>query len=118
MVLKSNTAGYVTRALKQKLQRSAHPLKQQLILCLKEYNDTEHPSREWVKVIDRGGLTHVDDITYMFFSAMEVALCKELEKTSQLSSLPQIVPVIEIALFIGKWCQPTGKLRMGRHFYY
>ena len=59
--------------------------------------DTEHPSRKWVNAIDRGGLKHVSDITYMFFSAMEVALRKELSKrkTSQLSSLTQIAPVIE-----------------------
>ena len=43
------TAGYVTRALTQKIQRSAHPLKQELILCLNELTkdevdmDTEHP---------------------------------------------------------------------------
>ena len=56
------TCGYVTRALIKKLKRSAHPLKEEMVCCLVELNepeeDTEHGSEDWIKRIDRGGLTH------------------------------------------------------------
>ena len=132
-------AGHITRALTRKIGRSAHPLKQQLILCLNELTenemdmdaDSDHPSREWVNAVDRGGLKHVSNVTYMFFSAMEVSLRKELckKKTSQLSSLTEIVPVIENdddtafywAMVSANWemdeDQPTGKWMKGRHCY-
>ena len=68
------TAGYVTRALTRKIRRSAHRLKQQLILCLNELTEdevdmnTEHPSRKWVNAIDRGGLKHVSNNIHVLLS--------------------------------------------------
>lgn len=96
------TAGYIIQALCKKIQRSAHPLKPQLILCLTELTecdgtDSEHPSEEWLIAINRGGLKHVNDITYMFFSAMELALRRELnsKKRCELPDLTQFIPVVE-----------------------
>lgn len=60
------TAGYVPRALKKKLSRSAHPLKERLICCLTDmmqgYNEDsdDDESRDWIEMIYRGGLTYVN----------------------------------------------------------
>ena len=87
------TAGYVIRALTTKIERSGNPLEKELILCLAEltenHGDTEHSSEEWLNTIDRGGLKHVSDITYMLFVAMEVSLCKHINSTPA-SALPEL----------------------------
>ena len=75
-------AGYVPKALQKKLLRSAHPLKQQLLLCLYDLiNDGEDEADttcEWMEQIDRGGLTHVNNATYNVFLAMEVELRRQI----------------------------------------
>ena len=72
------TAGYVLRAIQRKINRSSHPLKEELALCLEELreqsNEFSHVSEEWLQAIDRGGLVHVNDMTYMLFTALEQAL--------------------------------------------
>ena len=54
-------AGYVPRALRKKLKKSAKPVKDQLLLCLFDLLDEGDEShahcQEWVDVVDRGGLT-------------------------------------------------------------
>ena len=84
-------AGHVLRALETKTNRSSHPLKDELTLCLKELkdesNDVRHASEDWLHDIDRGGLVHVSDMTYMLFTAMEQALrpcLGNMERTSVL----------------------------------
>ena len=71
-------AGYVIRSLTKKVDRSSHPLKTRLALCLQELgeedSDGEHPSEDWLKNVDRGGLKHVNDATYLLFTAMEETL--------------------------------------------
>ena len=60
------TAGYVIRALRRKIERSAHTLMEELILCLVEMEQNEgaeHESEGWTNAIDRGGLKHVSDMT-------------------------------------------------------
>ena len=60
-------AGYIPRALRRKLERSSHHLKEELILCLEELvmerdlHEEEDLSVHWTKLIDRGGLKHVSD---------------------------------------------------------
>ena len=58
-------AGYIPRALRKKIQKSAEPLKDQLILCLLDLLDDgeeEHvESHEWIVNIDRGGLCHINN---------------------------------------------------------
>ena len=70
-------AGYVPRALHKKLQRSAHPLRVELQLCLSDLvgeEDDDDDSQDWVRAIDRGGLKHVHSMTYHLFVAMELKL--------------------------------------------
>ena len=71
--------GYVPRKLIARLQKSGHPLKENLIECLETLTDTsmeinEDVSEDWMNTVDRGGLIHVTDQTYRFFVAMEVAV--------------------------------------------
>ena len=53
-------AGYVCRNLWKKLERSSHPLKEELILSimdlLEDNDDEEGSSETWLNSIDRGGL--------------------------------------------------------------
>ena len=65
-------AGYVCRHLRKKIERGSHELKEELILCLtalvKDRNSEEcGTDEEWTKLMDRGGLWHVNEITYAFF---------------------------------------------------
>lgn len=66
------TGGYVIRSLAKKIDCSSHPLKRELALCLEELGeesgDVDHPSEDWLKAVDRGGLRHVNDATYLLFT--------------------------------------------------
>lgn len=70
------------RALKKALSKSAHPLKKDLQLCLLDLLDDgdeeNSESKDWIELIDRGGLTHINDITFQVFQAMEHELRKHL----------------------------------------
>ena len=75
-------AGYVPRALKQKLSKSAHPLKEYLQLCildlLDDGDEETSGSQDWVDLIDCGGLTRVNNTTFEVFLAMECELRRHL----------------------------------------
>ena len=75
-------AGYVPRILKKKLLKSAHPLKEDLQLCLLDLLDDgdedSNESQDWVELINRGGLTRVNNNTFEVFVAMEYALRRHL----------------------------------------
>lgn len=75
-------AGYVPRAVGKKLKKSTDPQKARLWLCLLDLlddGDEEHTdSEDWVELIDRGGLTRINDVTFQVFLAMEVELRKHL----------------------------------------
>ena len=75
-------AGYVPRALCKKLRKSANPLKEQLLLCLLDLLDdgdeVHSDTEEWLDLIDRGGLTRVNDVAFQAFLAMELELRKHL----------------------------------------
>ena len=77
------------RALGKRLRKSAHPLKDKLTLCLLDLLDDgkeEHDSScNW---IDRGGLTHVNNVTYNAFLSMELVLRKHL--TEQLPNFREV----------------------------
>ena len=77
-------AGYVPRALRGKLRKSANPLKDELTLCLLDLlddGDEEHDgSCNWIQMIDRGGLTHVNNVTYNAFLSMELELRRHLTR--------------------------------------
>ena len=76
-------AGYIPRALRKKLQKSAEPLKDQLILCLLDLLDDgkdEHvESHEWIDNIDRGGLCHINNTCYLLFQAMELEIRRHIQ---------------------------------------
>ena len=87
---------------------SSHPLKVELALSLEELkeegNDLTHSSEEWLQAIDRGGLVHVNDMTYMLFTALEQALrpCLEsMENNSELNikEVSKVIQTDENVLF-------------------
>ena len=39
---------------------------------------TEHSSEDWTLAVDRGGLRHIDDMTFMLFVSMELELRRHL----------------------------------------
>ena len=56
-----NAAGYVPQHLKKRLTKSAHPMKNELTLCLldllqDEEEDNIYHLADWVDAVDRGGL--------------------------------------------------------------
>ena len=70
-------AGYVPRALRKKLKQSANPRKGQLLLCVMDKRDEEHgESEEWLDLVDRGGMTRVNESTFL---AMETELRHHLK---------------------------------------
>ena len=85
-------AGWVARALRKKLKRSAHPLKDDLFLCiadlLDDKDDSTQESNEWVEAVDRGGLTRVNNITFELFWTMEKTL-RDIVSTSPVSRIPE-----------------------------
>lgn len=80
-------AGYVPRALRKKLAKSAHPLKDQLILCLLDLTDDADDERDdshcWFDAVNRGGLTSVNNMTYQVFLSMEHEILTHLHVTKQ-----------------------------------
>ena len=76
-------AGYIPRALSKKLKKSAHPLKDQLQLCLLDLLDDGDEeggtAEEWLNLIDRGSLKHINESTFQVMVAMELELRKHLQ---------------------------------------
>lgn len=75
-------AGYIIQALQQKIERSAHLLVEELVLCLVEVEEkevAEHESETWTNMIDRGRLKHVSNMMCMLFLSMELELWQQLD---------------------------------------
>ena len=69
------TAGYVVKAVLKKLKRSTNPMKKELCRYAMELNTndgSEQESEDWTALVDRGGLTHIGDMTYGVFHSMEL----------------------------------------------
>lgn len=68
-------SGYIPRLLRKRLQKSTHKLREDLKLCifdlLDDGDEVEDSSKDWLKSIDRGGLTRVNNATYDVFFAIE-----------------------------------------------
>ena len=83
-------AGYVCRQLKKKIERSRHPLKEELILCLMsltkggQFTEANGTDEEWLNAIDRGGLWHIRENTYSLFCALEVQIQTQLKSLSRI----------------------------------
>jgi hypothetical protein len=69
------TAGYVIRKIRYKLEHITDISKEEMIYCIMDMAgdewDEERGTEDWTNLIDRGGLWHVNDLTYDFFYAME-----------------------------------------------
>ena len=71
-------AGHICRKIRIKLEKSTINGKDEMISCLMSFardeDDAYYDLREsevWVNAVDRGGLCHVSDITFMFFMVVE-----------------------------------------------
>ena len=77
-------------SIKEKLAKSAHPLKDDLQLCLCDLLDDgdeeSDESKEWLEIVNRGGLTRVNNSTFELFVVME----KQLRKLIQASRTPSL----------------------------
>ena len=84
-------AGYVCRKVRKNIEVSSRSNKQQLLSCVEGLlgDDNDASSADWVDVVDRGGLLHIKEGTYMYmlFYAMEEEVREHfhLRKISQLA---------------------------------
>ena len=98
------TAGYIPRALKKKIDRSSHPLKKELLLCLLDLSEEfgiEGESCEWINSIDRGGLNHVCESMYWFTASMELEV-KQYLSTSVSACTPSLKSTLQDAVKINE----------------
>ena len=83
-------SGYIPRALKKKkLSGSAHPLTQELIehldeLVVPDPNEdiSGDASTDWINLIERGGLIHVNEMMYQMMKQMEIIVRPYLKSES------------------------------------
>ena len=73
--------------------------KKEIVTCLQEMTDgadeSEHDSTEWIKAVDRGGLIHINDVTFSVFMEIEMVVRRQLEsKRAQDQDLNGLVGVI------------------------
>ena len=87
-------AGYIPWALKKKLSKSRHPLKEDIQLCildlLDDGDDDENDSQDWLQLIDQGGLTCVNNTTFEMFVALEYELRQHIRQ-GQMPNLEHII---------------------------
>ena len=70
-------AGYVCHKLRKKITASKLPLRGKLLLYLMDLCDEDDDtsgSADWVHAVDRGGLVHVSESTYLLFQRMELII--------------------------------------------
>ena len=114
------SAGYVCKHVLKKLEKSSHPHKDELIDSIADLYRTspddsgdssdEDRSTVWLKAIDRGGLCHVTDATFLVFQAMEMVVRNHLNKTHVSARKDTIINVMDITsdedvLFY--WCMAS-----------
>jgi hypothetical protein len=75
--------GYLIYSLKKRIRKSAHPLKNELLLCLDDIVESDDQdsteiddSEKWLQTIDRGGLIYIDDCMFDFLVATEIEIRK------------------------------------------
>ena len=75
-------SGYVCRKVQERIKHSALAHKEAMILFICDLSgdewDEEQGTEEWTNAIDRGGLWHVSDSTYLIFYLMEEEIRKLL----------------------------------------
>ena len=75
-------SGYVCHKVQQKIGASNLKTKEQLCVELSGDEDSDRGTEEWTNTIDRGGLWHVNDNTYIVFCVLEVEIRKHLNITA------------------------------------
>ena len=84
-------AGYICHKIYKNIQHSSLQNKEVLLQCLdgliaKDGEDAASASAHWVNVVDRGGLVHINEATYMLFCSME----EEVRHHLQLSRIAEL----------------------------
>ena len=71
-------AGFVLRTMKKNIGKSTHAHKADLLLCLAQLLDNDDPKiddfKDWLEMVDRGGLCHISNDTFEVFLALEKEL--------------------------------------------
>jgi hypothetical protein len=105
-------AGYIPFALRQELQRSRHPLKEDFIICLTEFcnediecTDLSTYSAQWVKQVNRGGLREVNDMVYLLCREIELEVRKYFVKDSIRKLMPGSKEIIVGAILLNEFVQ-------------
>ena len=85
-------AGYIPRNLHKKIGHSKRTNSKQLGLCLMDMIEEdgmgkEDESEDWLALVDRGGLQHVNTRTYKFMCAVECVVKRVLSRTEKPSDL-------------------------------
>jgi len=113
-------AGYVCRKVRDKIEKSSFHNKAALLICLtgllaEEGETAATASADWVAVVDRGGLVHVKEGTYMLFCAME----EEVRENFQMAKLNKMTEgykermegaVIDNDDVLFQWCMLTPQV--------
>ena len=94
--------------MKKKLSTSTHPLKKDIILCISDLladdgdeEDDDDDSHDWVDLVDRGGLTLVNNKTFDVFVAIEYEVRNRLGKDMELTDavMKEIAESDQVAFF-------------------
>ena len=67
-------AGYVCRKIRTNLEKSSLEGKDEMIFCVMSFagdEDDDSCTEVWMDAVDRGGLWHQNDATFMFFMVTE-----------------------------------------------
>ena len=109
-------AGYICRKVHTKLEMSTFPEREEMMQCIISFVGDEAVKEEetelWVNTIDRGGLWHVNDITYTFFVIVEITRQYFNTKSILENSKPQMMEHImhhDDVLF--QWCFLTTSVQ-------
>ena len=87
-------AGYVVRKLRNKFGSESHPKKDELIFllmeCAGDEANEEGGTETWLNLVDRGGLWHVNDLTYGLFMIMEEVI-RQYFSTSERATTVNVI---------------------------
>ena len=102
-------ARYVCRKVREKLESSSHPQKDDMIFCIFSLCGDESDDESWCNLVDRGGLWHVNDEAYTLFYAMEEEIRQVLtlgavSKQSEGSTTKIINRIMQSEDVLFQWC--------------
>ena len=87
-------AGYVPRAIRKKVTKSGHPVREDLLMCLSQLEETDDvvtdDSQDWINATYRGGFVHINNDTYELFLAMEKELRNHLKSADPPTSTKEV----------------------------